>query len=272
MLQIAAVSRMRFRLPQGIEPTKAISFLANRTAGTQMTAKKTVRIAKPRAARVCEAGRQKPASQSLRASRAREQTYQDSVVPSKDGQLIETGNKVPACSDVASYEYAEGEDGEGVHEAYWSRQGMPQARGVSIPRRGRWRPDQVEQNGVEGRKSRGSVHGGTIRLGLKPAQGRRQDQSLNRTSTNLKLVPTLMVRCWVRPVTGGWRTCFQAGPTIGEPLMCTEDDVGITARPEVKQRNDCSRVAATLLPSFPLNIGSFIHIGCVASNGGRVPT
>lgn len=39
------------------------------------------------------------------------------VVPSKDGKLIETGDEVPAGSDVASYKDAKGQDREGVHRA-----------------------------------------------------------------------------------------------------------------------------------------------------------
>ena len=45
------------------------------------------------------------------------QSYKYSVFPGKDGKLIQAGNEVPARSDVASDEDAEGEDGEGVHRA-----------------------------------------------------------------------------------------------------------------------------------------------------------
>lgn len=44
-------------------------------------------------------------------------THNNTVLPGEEEKLIETGDKVPASSDVASYEDAEGEDGEGVHRA-----------------------------------------------------------------------------------------------------------------------------------------------------------
>jgi hypothetical protein len=37
-------------------------------------------------------------------------TYYDTVVPGKDGELVQAGNKVPASSDVSSKEDAESED------------------------------------------------------------------------------------------------------------------------------------------------------------------
>lgn len=44
-------------------------------------------------------------------------TYNYSVLPGEDGELIESGDKIPACGDVASDEDADGEDGERVHRA-----------------------------------------------------------------------------------------------------------------------------------------------------------
>ena len=41
--------------------------------------------------------------------------YNHSVVPGKDGELIEAGDKIPSSGDVASYEDAKSQDGEGVH-------------------------------------------------------------------------------------------------------------------------------------------------------------
>ena len=37
------------------------------------------------------------------------------MIPGEDGELIQAGDEVPACGDVASNEDAKGEDGEGVH-------------------------------------------------------------------------------------------------------------------------------------------------------------
>ena len=37
-------------------------------------------------------------------------TYNNSVIPGKDGKLIEASDKIPSSSDVASYEDAERED------------------------------------------------------------------------------------------------------------------------------------------------------------------
>lgn len=41
--------------------------------------------------------------------------YNHSVGPSEYGKLIEAGNQVPSSGDVASYEDAKSQDGEGVH-------------------------------------------------------------------------------------------------------------------------------------------------------------
>lgn len=46
-----------------------------------------------------------------------QRTYNYSVLPGEDGELIESGDKIPACGDVASDEDADGEDGERVHRA-----------------------------------------------------------------------------------------------------------------------------------------------------------
>ena len=53
------------------------------------------------------------AAVSLGSSR----THHDSVFRSKDGELIEASNEVPAGSNVPSYEDAEREDGKRVHRA-----------------------------------------------------------------------------------------------------------------------------------------------------------
>lgn len=44
-------------------------------------------------------------------------TYHDSVVPSKNGKLVESSYQIPPRSDVAGYEDRKGEDGEWVHES-----------------------------------------------------------------------------------------------------------------------------------------------------------
>lgn len=38
------------------------------------------------------------------------ETHNNSVVPSKDGKLVEPSDKIPAGSSITSYEDAEGED------------------------------------------------------------------------------------------------------------------------------------------------------------------
>ena len=43
-------------------------------------------------------------------------TYNNSVVPGKDGKFIKSSNKIPPRSDVAGYEDRESY-GEGVHES-----------------------------------------------------------------------------------------------------------------------------------------------------------
>lgn len=45
--------------------------------------------------------------------------YNHSVIPSKDGKLIEASDQVPSGGDVASYEDAECQDGKGVHRIAW---------------------------------------------------------------------------------------------------------------------------------------------------------
>lgn len=44
-------------------------------------------------------------------------TYYDTVVPGKDGELVQAGDEVPASGDVTSKEDAKGEDGYRVHLA-----------------------------------------------------------------------------------------------------------------------------------------------------------
>jgi hypothetical protein len=44
-------------------------------------------------------------------------THDDSVIPGKYGELIQSSNQIPPGSNVASYEDPKGEDREGVHES-----------------------------------------------------------------------------------------------------------------------------------------------------------
>ncbi len=43
-------------------------------------------------------------------------TYHNTVIPSEDGKLIKANKQIPPRSYVPSYEDAESQDGEGVHE------------------------------------------------------------------------------------------------------------------------------------------------------------
>jgi len=43
-------------------------------------------------------------------------SYYNPVIPSKDGQLIQAGDQVPAGGDVSSEKDAKREDGDWVHE------------------------------------------------------------------------------------------------------------------------------------------------------------
>lgn len=88
-----------------------------------MTRKTRLRAAKPLAARVYGIRRDLVSTfcaysvarraQSTRGGRV--SAYNHSVVPGKDGKLIEAGDQVPSSGDVASYEDAKSQDGEGVH-------------------------------------------------------------------------------------------------------------------------------------------------------------
>lgn len=46
-------------------------------------------------------------------------TYDNTFIPSKYDQFVETGNKIPSGSDVASYEDGKSKNGEGVHVGRW---------------------------------------------------------------------------------------------------------------------------------------------------------
>ena len=45
-----------------------------------------------------------------------EYTYNNTVIPSEDGEFIQSSNEIPARSDIASKEDTKGEDRDGVHE------------------------------------------------------------------------------------------------------------------------------------------------------------
>lgn len=74
-------------------------------------------------------------------------TYKNTVVPGKDGKLIESSNKVPSSGGVAGYEDTKREGGKWVHEA-------PSAISVAcriapeIP--GLWRSIEQESRGKGG--------------------------------------------------------------------------------------------------------------------------
>ena len=70
-----------------------------------------VRAAKPFAARVCS----EISKEGM--GRVAVATYYDTVVPGKDGELVQAGDEVPASGDVTSKEDAKGEDGYRVHLA-----------------------------------------------------------------------------------------------------------------------------------------------------------
>ncbi|KAK6443534.1 hypothetical protein LTR95_000361 [Oleoguttula sp. CCFEE 5521] len=61
---------------------------------------------------------------SRQAEETESAAYDDSVVPSKDSELIQSSDKIPARSDVAGEEDAKGDDGYWVHgqvEVFMSR-------------------------------------------------------------------------------------------------------------------------------------------------------
>lgn len=112
--------------------TRSDSLAARLATGRKTKRKKTERMTKPYAARNC--GKKKvQVSQVAPAgpgghSRTRgdtiqfeagmkelSATYDNSVVPGKDGELIEASDKVPSSGCVASYEDTKRECGKGVH-------------------------------------------------------------------------------------------------------------------------------------------------------------
>lgn len=96
--------------------TKLASLVASRSTGMKMRTKNRESTAKPRAARVCGVRPYKAIRNTFPKHDVRgEFSYDDSVVPGEDGQLIEPSNQVPASCDVAGHKYPEGQDGEGVH-------------------------------------------------------------------------------------------------------------------------------------------------------------
>ena len=82
-----------------------------------MIRKKTERTAKPFAARVCTTGKHQHARIGCEEQFGSVDTYNDSVIPSEDGQFIKSGYEVPPSSDVTSEEDAKGEHRDRVHEA-----------------------------------------------------------------------------------------------------------------------------------------------------------
>jgi hypothetical protein len=80
--------------------TKSASPVANRSTKIYMRKKKSDRIEEAIAARNCGAHVSAAGELGLRTI---SRTYDDTVIPSKDRKLIETGHQIPTGSDVASY-------------------------------------------------------------------------------------------------------------------------------------------------------------------------
>lgn len=90
-------------------------------------------------------------------------THNNSVVPGKDGQLIEPSHQVPAGGDVAGDKDPESQDGEGVHrihrpyeermpggKRFWEKGGRVGGGGKSV-RDKRWSTEQCRRGiGAEG--------------------------------------------------------------------------------------------------------------------------
>jgi hypothetical protein len=86
--------------------TSSASRAAMRSMGIRKARKNMVRMANPLAARVCTKSSQQVKCRRERARAA----YDNAVVPGENGKLIQSGDEIPACGDVARKEYAKGED------------------------------------------------------------------------------------------------------------------------------------------------------------------
>ena len=87
-----------------LELTRSVSWAAMYWMGMRKSRNRIVRPAKPFAARVWTSFSKGCASEVVLV------TYYDTVVPSKDGEFVQAGDKVPASGDVSGEEDAKGED------------------------------------------------------------------------------------------------------------------------------------------------------------------
>lgn len=104
--------------------TRFASRVARRSTGMKMRRKTRLSRAKALAARYCASVCRRVSSENQwPASGGRNAegdggmgfAHDHSVSPGKYSEFIEAGNEIPSGGDVASYEYAKSQDGEGVH-------------------------------------------------------------------------------------------------------------------------------------------------------------
>lgn len=91
--------------------TSTVSLDAIRSTGMMKRKKNTESMANPFAVRVWDilARVDHPICRKRRP-------YNDTVIPGKDSQLIQSRDQVPTCSNIAGDEYSKSENREGVHE------------------------------------------------------------------------------------------------------------------------------------------------------------
>jgi hypothetical protein len=106
----ATVALVRYHAIVQVFPTRSVSLVASLSTGIIKRKKNRERIAKPFAVRAYPIISQVPWSTEYF-------TYDNSVVPSKYGELVKASYQIPARSDVAGYEDRKSEDGEWVHES-----------------------------------------------------------------------------------------------------------------------------------------------------------
>lgn len=105
------VSRSPFAIIDGY--TRLVSLEASLSTGIMNRKKNIDRIAKPFVARAWKEQR----LTLLLWRRYKQDTHDNSVVPSKNRELIQSSNQIPPGGYVAGYEDAEGQDRERVHES-----------------------------------------------------------------------------------------------------------------------------------------------------------
>ena len=98
--------------------------------------KRMVRAAKPFAARVCRSVSEEHMAACASVAVT---TYYNTVIPGKDGELVQAGDEVPASGDVTSKEDAKGEDGYRVHlAASLKSRGARSVLDCECPGQGHW--------------------------------------------------------------------------------------------------------------------------------------